>query len=182
MGVTGARKRSTRERLEPHLGRLFAYAVALTRDRTDAEDLVQDCAVRVLSAKRIPDEEVPYRAWSFRILRNLFIDRCRAASRQGIAWSDSDDSPETAPAARTEERLVSTLTVRMGMERLSTPHREMLALVDMCGYSYAEAAEILEIPAGTVMSRVSRARRALLNQIAASNIREMPLGRERKQS
>ena len=174
MGVTGARKRSTRERLEPHLGRLFAYAVALTRDRADAEDLVQDCAVRVLSAKRIPD-------WSFRILRNLFIDRCRAASRQGLAWSDADETRESAPA-RTEEGLVSTLTVRMGMERLSTPHREMLALIDFCGYSYAEAADILEIPSGTVMSRVSRARRALLNQIAASNIREMPLARERKKS
>jgi RNA polymerase sigma-70 factor (ECF subfamily) len=72
-----------------------------------------------------------------------------------------------------EERFISLLTVKLEMAKLPTPQREILALIDIAGLSYAEAAEILSIPKGTVMSRISRARRFLLEAVDASNVLEI---------
>jgi RNA polymerase sigma-70 factor (ECF subfamily) len=74
-----------------------------------------------------------------------------------------------------EERFISTLTVKLEMAKLPTSQREILALVDIAGLSYAETAETLGIPTGTVMSRISRSRRALLEAIEASNIHVLPV-------
>lgn len=71
-----------RQRLEPFLPRLFAYAVTLAGDRSEAEDMVHDCVVKVLAAASAPDDERAYNVWLFRVLRNLFLDRVRAR-RQG---------------------------------------------------------------------------------------------------
>jgi RNA polymerase sigma-70 factor (ECF subfamily) len=145
------------DRLEPYLGRLFGYAISLTNDR--------DLALEVLQ----PADETAYRAWLFRILRNAAIDRWRNGTP---AMQPLDDVPEIADPAsvRVEESLINRLTVEAGMTSLSGAHREIIALVDIAGFSYAETATLLEVPLGTVMSRLCRARRALLAAILEHNV------------
>jgi len=162
------------ERIEAYLARLFGYAISLANDRETARDLVQECAVKALSAGRIPQDEAAYRAWLFRILRNAFLDRQRRETGTPIIDNDLSDVEEDAQIWRYDDRMISVLTVRLGLTRLSEAHREIIALVDFGGFTYAEAAGFLEIPRGTVMSRLSRAREALLETIKESNVQPMP--------
>ncbi len=153
---------------------LFAYAVSLTRDPTGAEDLVQECAVRVLTAKNVPTEALAYRAWACRILRNLFIDGLRADKRRP---TEPEEEAESVVDWGSDDQMVSSITVRAAMARVSPSHQEILTLVDIVGFSYGEAAGVLDVPKGTVMSRLSRARSALLGQITGSNVHPLPLAK-----
>jgi RNA polymerase sigma-70 factor, ECF subfamily len=161
------------DRLVPYLPRLFGYAVNLCLNGEAARDLVQDCALRALQARRVPADEPAFRAWLFVILRNLFLDQQRGRS---VAAAEADNAQAAAAQAAWghDDSLINTLTVKMGMERLSRDHREVIALVDIAGFSYTEAACLLDVPSGTVMSRLSRARRALLDQMMASNVHVLP--------
>jgi RNA polymerase sigma-70 factor (ECF subfamily) len=170
---------SGQQRIEGYLARLFGYALSLTGVRDQARDLVQDCALRALSATHVPYDEAAYRAWLFGILRNLFIDQRRRAGRfvEEPVEAASIDGSE---AWRGDESMVSTLTVKMCMPKLSSDHREIISLIDIAGFSYAEAAVLLDLPVGTVMSRVSRARQALLMLITASNVHALPIPKIRE--
>lgn len=168
--------RNKRCKLELYWGRLYGYAFSLTGNKDDAMDLVQDCAAKALSARRIPSDEPRYRAWLFRILRNLVIDRSRRLRREIdglVAVGESENA--SASVFPSDERMISGLTVRLSMGKLTPAQREILALIDIVGLSYAEAANFLEVPIGTVMSRLSRARTALINEISADNVRALPL-------
>jgi RNA polymerase sigma-70 factor (ECF subfamily) len=167
--------RDPRRRLEGCLGRLFGYGLSLTNDRDQARDLVQECALKALSAARVPRDEAAYRAWLFRILRNAFLDRRRRAAQMGQAVEIDEVEMLNGEIWRTDDRLISALTVRLGMAKLSPAHREIIAVVDIIGFSYAEAADFLGVPVGTVMSRLSRARQALLLRIGESTVRSLPL-------
>lgn len=166
------------DRLEPYLGRLFGYAFSLTNERDLALELVQDCMVKALAARETPAPEAAYRAWLFRILRHAAVDRWRNG---GPAASSLDDEPEIADPAslRVEESLINRLTVRSGLTRLSGAQREIIALIDIAGFSYAEVAALLQLPIGTVMSRVSRARQALLAVISEHNVHSLERHRRR---
>jgi RNA polymerase sigma-70 factor (ECF subfamily) len=163
-----------RRRIEEYLSRLLGYALSLTTDRDAAEELVHECAVRSLAAKRVPDDEPAYRAWLFRILRNAFLDQVRNAGRE-FAAPNEEPKVDGSAVWDYDDRLISVLTVRAAMARLAPHHREIIALVDLAGFSYGEAATILEVPRGTVMSRLSRARGALLDQIAEGNVHPLDL-------
>lgn len=160
-----------RARIEPHLDRLFGFALSLANRREEAEDLVQDCVVKTLTARRVPRDDAAYRSWLFTILRNAFLDGRRR--RREIPL---DDEGSAAPAvdwsalAGDEQRMVNVLTVRAGMSRLTRGQREVIALVDIAGFSYAEAARQLAIPVGTLMSRLSRARHALLAEVQQGHL------------
>lgn len=161
-----------RTRIEPYLDRLFGYAISLTGQRETAQDLLHEAVVRVLAARRIPEEERAYRAWLFRIVHNLFVDslrRRRAAVEKAVA--DPEPALDWPELQQQEQSLINVLTVRAALTRLSLAHREILALIDIAGFTYAEVAEQLEIPCGTVMSRVSRAREALLATIQHGAVR-----------
>lgn len=164
-----------RNRLEGYLSRLLGYALSLTNDREQAGDLVQECALKALSALRVPADEAAYRAWLFRILRNAFLDRQRRRSRRGEAVELTEDAALGGDIWHGDDRLVNAITVRLGLAKLSHPHREILAVIDVAEFSYAEAAELLNVPVGTIMSRVSRARHALLVSIGDSKVRPFPL-------
>ncbi len=166
--------RPRRQAIEAYLSRLFGYAVWLTGDREQARDLVQDCAVKALAAKTIPEEAPAYRAWLLRILRNTFIDRLRRPGRRLEELHD-DWPAEKDGVWRCEDDLITGLTVKLGLAKLSPAHREIIGLIDIVGLSYAEASKLLDIPRGTVMSRLSRAREALLRIIAGSNVRPLPV-------
>ena len=169
---------SSRRLLEDHLHRLYGYAVSLSGDPEEAKDLVQECCVRALSAARIPADGSAYRAWLFKILRNVFIDgRRRRRNTTGL------EELETWEFGFSEywdvdDRLINVITVKAELSRLDARHREIIGLIDICGLSYAETAETLDLPVGTVMSRISRARASLLAAINRGNIR--PLGMRRR--
>ncbi|HET8726737.1 MAG TPA: RNA polymerase sigma factor [Alphaproteobacteria bacterium] len=155
------------------MARLYGYALSLTSDRDSAQDLLQDCAVKALSARSVPTDAAALRAWFFRILRNAWIDRYRREQFEPMPADDEAFAPPDPATWRYDERLLDAITVRQGMSRLPPAHRDVIALVDLVGFPYAEVAEILGVPIGTVMSRLSRARQALLAVIGESNVRPL---------
>ena len=164
--MTRQEARQVRAALLEAWPRLFAYALALTRDRGQAEDLLQDCAVKVLGAEGAPTAERALRVWFHAILRHAWIDRLR---RQRVVVFEplrEDDAGQPVEYPSAALRLDDVMALRDALAGLSVPHRDIVALVDLAGFSYQEAAEILAVPIGTVMSRVSRARRALLEALA----------------
>lgn len=168
-----------RSRIERYLGRLHGYAHSLCGDADEARDLVQNCALKALTARAEPPDEAAYRAWLFRILRNGFLDQVRRNRvREQLAPKLAD---VTVPGEywAAADRLISVLTVKRELARLPEAHREIIGLIDIAGLSYAEAAEALDVPAGTVMSRIGRARAALIAAIGDGNLRVLPDGEKR---
>jgi RNA polymerase sigma-70 factor (ECF subfamily) len=153
------------------LPRLVAFARTIVGDGELARDLVQEAAARALAAQRVPDAPPAYRAWLFRIVRNAAVDELRDR-RTALELPQPSDA---ADPWRFDDARIAKITVEQGLATLVPEHREVIALVDIAGFSYAEAAEVIAIPIGTVMSRISRARLALLAAIEKSNVR--PLAR-----
>ncbi len=167
-----------RDWIEPYLNRLYGFAFALSQDRDESRDLVQECVVRALAAKRRPTDEPARRAWLFRILRNAFIDNYRKSGREIAFDPEIDNHADDAESGwRGDRRIIDVVTVRIAITRLSAAQREIIGLVDFVGFSYAEAADVLGVAEGTVMSRVARARKALLAVMEKENI--TPLARVR---
>ena len=168
-----------RERIECYLDRLYGFAVALTQEQDSARDLVQDCVVRALDSSRVPQDEPAYRAWLFRIMRNAFIDKCRRAGIEVPLDPGREESEAETDGWCDDRRIVDVLTVRFAIAKLAPAHREIIGLVDFSGLSYQEAAEVLGVATGTIMSRVSRARKALLVMMEADNV--IPIAKARAQ-
>ena len=164
---------SAHHRIEPYLNRLFGYAVCLCGERELARDLTQEAVLKALAARSVPRDEAAYRAWLFTILRNHYIDRTR---REGKAPDSAPDGPpvESWQIWRSDDHLLNAVTVKLALAKLRPAHREIIALVDIVGFSYAEAAALLSLPLGTVMSRLSRAREALLGVVVDNNVSELP--------
>lgn len=158
--------------LQRHMTRLYGYALSLTGDRDTAQDLLQECAVKALSTTAAPMDGAALRAWLFRILRNSWIDRHRG-DRLDFVADFSEPTQDHSEYWGQDDRLINAITVRQAIGRLPATHRDIIALVDVVGFSYAEAAAILGVPTGTVMSRLSRARRTLLEMIGETNVRPL---------
>ena len=120
------------------------------------------------SAKSEPADDVAYRRWLYCILRNLLVDQSRRQAHEA-----GSEAPEPIDW-RYAERALSAITVRQALEQLPLAMKEVVVLVDLDGFSYAEAAAIIGVPAGTVMSRLARARSAMLAIIGETNIRTLP--------
>ncbi|MBN3837376.1 sigma-70 family RNA polymerase sigma factor [Burkholderia sp. Ac-20344] len=143
----------------PHLTR---YARALTGDRAWADDLVQDTLERALN--RPPRDSGNLRAWLLTLLRHHFIDQLRA--RREIAVDDATAPWQTMAAPAGEIGGLVLRDVQRALYRLPVEQREVLLLVALEELSYRDAAQVLGVPVGTVMSRLARARgqmRALLS-------------------
>ena len=158
-GVTGMFDKYQQNVMLEMRRKLFGYACALSRDISQAEDLYQDTLLRAMSAREAPHNKVAYRVWMFRIMRNLWIDGLRAEGR--LPEFDDTTEIDDLSANKGDDLVVNALAVRQAFQRLSKAHRDILALVDICGFSYADAAEMLDVPTGTIMSRISRARKTL---------------------
>lgn len=155
----------------PELEILFAVARRLTRDPHDAEDLVQDTLVRAYGALDRFDGRHP-RAWLLTILRNTNINRVRKHQPDllrdeqrtlGRLPAEGADG-RSGPAEHALDRLPDRRVVE-ALQRLSRDHRAVVALVDLDGLTYREAAELLDVPVGTVMSRLHRARAKLRSRL-----------------
>ncbi len=172
----------SQQRIEAYLDRLYGYAFNLTNDREYARDLVQTCAVKALTAKKTPIDEPAYRAWLFKICRNAYYDEIRKHAGNTISLDQVDDCGESlgnkiadTHVSISEQTLINQLTVRSALKRLCHDQREILVLVDITGFSYREAADLLNVPIGTVMSRVSRARRVLLKVLSRDQLQPAAL-------
>ncbi len=149
---------------------LYNFARWLTRSREEAEDLVQETYARALRGFPAFAPGTNVKAWMFRILKNAFLtSRTSAHVRntvplgddEPVAASDAkDESPETLLLARDRRD-----RVRTAIEALHPAHREVVLLRDVEGLSYQEIADVLAIPVGTVMSRLSRARQGIRDAV-----------------
>ena len=151
-------------RLHLHLPRLTRFAARLTGSREAGEDLVQDTLERVLrSPRRVSGDEFPYLA---RALRNNYVDRVRSEARRVETTTMSPEFEAILPtpdrtAARNEAHAILA-----AVAELPQAYRQVVVAVDVSGCSYAEAAEQLDVPVGTVMSRLYRGRQRVIRRLA----------------
>lgn len=153
-----------RQALITEIPRLRRYAIALLRERTAADDLVQDVVLRGLSRLHLWREGTNMRTWLFTIMHNLYANEMRRRSRA------LDDQPlDTAVlshgAPPNQEAAVELAQLGDGIAELPEAQRQVLLLVGLEGLSYADTAQILDVPVGTVMSRLSRAREDLRRRL-----------------
>ena len=164
--VSGVRSEEFEQLALPLLPSLYNHASWLTRNHAEAEDLVQETFSKALRAFDSFQAETNFKAWIFRILRNTFL-----TSRTGIVTARTvflEDLPhvlDTTDESPTPEdnliRLDNQAALERALEQLEPALREALLLCDVEEVKYKDIALILDIPIGTVMSRISRARRAL---------------------
>jgi RNA polymerase sigma-70 factor (ECF subfamily) len=147
---------------------LRRYARALTRDADRADDLVQDCLERAIRKRGLWSPTGPLRAWLFKILLNIYRNDIRHVRRRGEQVPIDAMTVEPAIPAPQPGRIALSEMSR-ALEQLPDDQREALLLVVIDGASYQEAATILDIPAGTLMSRLSRARAALRTLTGAAD-------------
>lgn len=170
---------AVRERLEQealsHIDALYRTALRMTRNKADAEDLVQEAYLRAFRALDQYKDGTNLRAWLFRIMTNAYINDYRKRSRRPVNSSLDDieefylydhliDSGVQPSSERPEDIVLNQITagdVLKSLDVLSDDFRHVVLLADVEGFTYREIAEILDIPVGTVMSRLYRARRKL---------------------
>ena len=147
--------------MEKCIPALRRYASALLRDRQEVDDLVHDCMVRALDRLHTRRDDGDLRAWLFAILHNLFISRIRLMKRRGVPVAiDAADTAVLGQRANQEDSL-RRMELMRALDELPEDQRSVLLLVTVEDLPYAEAARILGVPIGTVMSRLSRAREKL---------------------
>ncbi len=147
------------DEIEAAIPNLRRYAHALLRDRDSADDLVQDCLERALSRRHLWRGDGPVRAWMFRILLNLHRDGLRRSPRRHLVAVDTLPKEPSGPAP--QEAHMDLREVQDAIGRLPEDQRRALLLVALEGMRLSEAAAILDIPEGTLVSRLGRARAAL---------------------
>jgi len=161
-----------------HAGQLYSAALRMTRNKSDAEDLVQETFLRAYRGFHGFEEGTNLRAWLFRILTNTYINSYRSKQRrvQETDLNDVEDLylyrrlPDIAQASRSaEDTLFDLFTddeVKAALEGLPESFRVPVLLADVEEFSYKEIAEMLDIPIGTVMSRLHRGRKAMQKALA----------------
>ncbi len=153
----------------PLFDQLYNFAHWLTQDRSEAEDLVQETYAKALRGFSSFQRGTNFRAWMFRILRNSFLSS-RTGLKSTVTIGDDEDETIASSDPTPEAVLIAQAnreTVRQALRELSVPYREILLLSEVEEMSYDEIAQTLTIPAGTVMSRLHRARKALRASLAA---------------
>jgi RNA polymerase sigma-70 factor (ECF subfamily) len=157
----------------PLFDQLYNFAHWLAQDRTEAEDLVQETYVKALKGFSSFQAGTNFRAWMYRILRNTFLTSCTGL-KASVAL-DADDGPELSAGPETPETIFIEHSqhqfLQAAIEALPVHFREVLLLCEVEEMSYQEIGEALSIPVGTVMSRLSRARKALRESMQQKLVR-----------
>jgi RNA polymerase sigma-70 factor (ECF subfamily) len=143
-----------------HVPRLRRYATALVGTRHDADDLVQDCVEKALANRHALRDPSKLGGWLMSILHNLHVSGLRGRHRRGAEVPVEDLADDLALSAPPADRGAVRDFVR-AFGGLTEEHRTVLLLTGLEGLSYREVAEVLELPIGTVMSRLARARERL---------------------
>lgn len=166
------------EQAMPFIDQLYGAALRMTRNPSDAEDLVQETYVRAFASFQQFRQGTNLKAWMFRILTNAYINQYRKAQRQPRQTSDSTvEDWQLAEAASHDSRGLRSAetealealpdsTVKQALNELPEDFRMAVYLADVEGFSYKEIAEIMDTPLGTVMSRLHRGRAQLREALA----------------
>jgi RNA polymerase sigma-70 factor, ECF subfamily len=158
-------------RIEACIPALRRYAAALLRNREDADDLVHDCLVRALDKLHTRRDDADIRAWLFAIMHNLFISQLRRAKARP-SGEPLDETHEPAMSVRPDqESALQWRDLLRGLERLPVDQRTVILLVSVEDLSYAEAATVLNVPIGTVISRLARGRERLRQMLDEGEVR-----------
>jgi RNA polymerase sigma-70 factor (ECF subfamily) len=159
-----------------HIDALYGYAMTLTRDKTEAEDLVQETYLRAVRAANQPACDGNLKAWLFVIMRNAWLNVIRHKHKGRRIFEFETDEPAHGAATDTTSnphvvylRKLEREQVREAIEKLPDAYREIVVLRDIEGFSYQEIATVLNCPAGTVMSRLGRAREKLREVLSRRN-------------
>ena len=159
-----------------HIDGLYSYAMVLSRNRSDAEDLVQETYLRAIPAVDRLRKDSNVRSWLFTVLRNIWLNQLRSSGKSiQMSGADIDQFFSETSAARTSDahsQLVTRIEqerVRQAILALSDQFREVILLREYEGMSYQEIAGVLDVPIGTVMSRLGRARSKLGVLLAAQS-------------
>jgi RNA polymerase sigma-70 factor (ECF subfamily) len=160
----GTRRLRFEERLLEHLPRLRRFAHALARNAADADDLLQASVERALLRRDQWEPGTRLDSWMYRLMRNLWIDTVRAETRRGETFVPPEAGDGIGTAGN-QEAVVELGKVGAALRRLPPEQREAVALVVVEGFAYKEAAEILDIPMGTLTSRLVRGREALMARL-----------------
>lgn len=154
--------------VEQHIPGLRRYARALLRDPQGADDLVQDCLVRALSRRRLWRPGSNLRAWLFTILHNLHANKVRDAARRPrpVVLDESDGALARPPG---QIARIEAGELLRALEQLSEEQRQVVLMAGLEGLEYKEIAQILGVPIGTVMSRLSRGRERLRRLMAGED-------------
>jgi RNA polymerase sigma factor (sigma-70 family) len=150
--------------VEPLIPALRRYARALVRNRADADDLVQDCLERAVS-RWYQRRDGSVRAWLFTILHNLAINQFRRSATRGRHVTIDEANEDDFGEAAVQEQKQMYRDVMNKLAKLPEDQRTVLLLVAVEDISYGDAAKVLGIPVGTVMSRLSRARERLQQEM-----------------
>jgi RNA polymerase sigma-70 factor (ECF subfamily) len=168
----------------PHLDALHAYALHLSRDASDAEDLVQETYIKALASFASYQEGTNCRAWLFRILTNTYFNLRRNRKRQSPLDFDGLPDVEAQMAEHHQDQgiyrpldvqaldHVVSKHVQAAIDALPAEFRTVLLLADLHDFSYKEIAEVVDCPVGTVMSRLYRARKAMQKMLIDHAMRE----------
>ncbi len=151
--------------VEEHVPRLRRYARALAGDRHRADDLVQDTLERAWVKFHLWRPGSDLRAWLFTIMHNVFVNQLRQG-RLSDTGVPLDEEALALPVAAAQEQALVLRDLEAALARLPHEYREVLLLVGLESLRYEEAARVLEIPVGTVMSRLSRGREQLRRLMA----------------
>ena len=163
------------EEIIPHMDALYNFALRLTTDPNDAEDLVQDTIVKAYRFFSSYEKGTNAKAWMFRILKNSFINNYRKTSKKPsqVDYDKVSSYYESVRAERTETSDLESLMFREMMDddlsnalqRLPEDFRTVVLLCDVEGYTYEEIANMLDVPIGTIRSRLHRGRNLLKTEL-----------------
>jgi len=163
------------EEIIPHMDALYNFALRLTTDPNDAEDLVQDTIVKAYRFFSSYEKGTNAKAWMFRILKNSFINNYRKTSKKPsqVDYDEVSSYYESIRAERTETSDLENLMFREMMDddlsnaltRLPEDFRTVVLLCDVDGYTYEEIANMLDVPIGTIRSRLHRGRNLLKTEL-----------------
>jgi RNA polymerase sigma-70 factor (ECF subfamily) len=168
MGVTAGRREAFDQEILPHLDLLYRVALRYTREPARAEDLVQDSLLKAFRSWESFQPGTSARAWLLAIMRNTFINLYRREKLEPITLDlerldlqpTTADAEENDPEGAFFDQIVDQRILR-ALDTLPLDFREVLVLSDVEGLPYAEIAQALDIPAGTVKSRLFRARKLM---------------------
>ncbi|QPC42103.1 RNA polymerase sigma factor [Kaustia mangrovi] len=148
------------EALEEHIPALRRYASALLGNRDRADELVQDTLERALSRRHLFRVDRNLRGWLFTIMHNLYANNARSRSR-APGFVPVEDAAHRLSDGPHQDDHMALRDLQRALSEMTPQHRTVLLLIGLEGLSYREAAEVLDIPVGTVMSRLARARERL---------------------
>jgi RNA polymerase sigma-70 factor (ECF subfamily) len=158
------------DELIQHIPRLRRYARALARDPARADDLVQDTLERALAKLDLWRPDSDLRAWLFTLMHNLFVNQTRSSSSHTLC--ELDEAVDV-PVSGGQAEALAVRDIHAALVKLPPEQREVMLLVGLEQFAYADAARILGVPVGTVMSRLSRARERMRQLLEGNQVRKL---------